>query len=298
MNAEFIQKHYKSFRHTVAFCVIGLLAISAISYYVANQMLLKNRDHALENAVFAIQEIIVDDHAAARVLSGSTNAPAYLSYKEKLSRFLSQSREISIAGVALYKSGNEVIFLAAETNAPGYMLAENLRAALEALPAEEQQQPRKEPASGTQPGIFHLDFSTAGKMHAAVSFVHMESGNTLIYYAGQPAEAFQSRQYAYLLLESAHALFSIIAIVLSIVFYTEATKAKHEGLNARNKELQEELHLLQAKEKKLRDIIRDNERFNTLTLRREERVIQLKAEVNQLLAQMQREKRYNVDKMD
>jgi hypothetical protein len=298
MNNALVKRHYKSFRLTVAICLIGVLTISALSYYIENQTLHKNMDRALEDAVFAVQEIVIDDNAAVRVLSGSTNAPAYLFYLEKLGRFLSRSRDVSFAGIATQKSSGETFFLSSGMDSSNHELPENIRSAVLSLPEAQQEEPQGGPEGNSHAVIRHLYLPDTGKIHVVASFVRTETGSTLIYYAGQQLDSLVSQQYAHLLLEGAKALFSIIAIILSIVLYTAATKETLHGLNARNKKLEEDLQLLQGTEKKLREVIRDNERFNALTFGREERIIRLKSEVNQLLAQMQREKRYNVDKMD
>lgn len=291
-------KHHKTFRLTVAICVLGILTISGLSYYIGSRTLHKNLERELENAVFAIQEISNDDNAAARVLTGSTNAPAYLVYKEKLTRFLSQRSEISTVGIALYDNNGGKLFLVAGTNSPAHDLPEHLRSALLSHPAAEQKEPISYPDGDGAALISHLHLPDGTKVHAAAAVARIEAGSTLLYYAGQLSASLKSKQYALLLLEASKALFYIAAIMLSIVFYASATKEKLRELNACNRELEEELQHLREKEKKLREIIRDNDRFNALTLRREERIILLKSEVNQLLAQMQREKRYNVDKTD
>lgn len=298
MNSELINRHYKPFRLTVALCAAGILTISGLSCYIENQTLHKNAEHALEDAVFAIQEIVIDDDAAVRVLSGATNAPAYLFYKEKLTRFLSQSRKISFAGMIMQTSSGDTGFLAAGPNAPDHKIGEHIRAALLSLPEAEEQKNLGDPDGNTYTVTHHLHLPDAGSFHAATSLTRTEAGDVLVYYAGQELDSLRSQQFAILSIEGIKGIFCIIAVFLSVFIYSAGTKETLYELNIRNRQLEEDLQLMKNTEKKLREVIRDNERFNSLTLGREERIIQLKSEVNQLLSQMQREKRYNVNKMD
>ena len=57
-----------------------------------------------------------------------------------------------------------------------------------------------------------------------------------------------------------------------------------------------QMMIQKIREAELEDAIRDLERFNAITLGREDRIIGLKAEVNTLLEQMKRKKRYGSEK--
>jgi len=298
MNQELVKRHYTFFRLAVGVCLAGVLTISVLSYYIANKNLHKNIQHALEDAVIAMQELTIDSDAVLQILSGSTNAPDYLDYKERLERFLARSQDVSVVGIAMRTAGGEPFFLAAEKDSPNHNPPEYLREILLSLTEDGRQHPRKEFGGAAHPELLHLDFTAGGKVHASASCVPLENGATLVYYAVQMLDSLQSQRYAHLLLEGTQALFCILAVTLAVVFYAMATKATVSELNSRNTKLEEELQLQKTKEQKLREIIHDSERFNALTLRREERIIQLKSEVNELLARMQQEKRYNVDKMD
>jgi len=88
----------------------------------------------------------------------------------------------------------------------------------------------------------------------------------------------------------------LIAMVFPLIFlYNRARARSTRQLAKLNAQLQQDFIRQKKREVELEDAIHDLERFNTVTLGRENRIIELKAEVNTLLEQMKREKRYNID---
>ncbi len=94
------------------------------------------------------------------------------------------------------------------------------------------------------------------------------------------------------LIESSEIAFLLVmAIPLILLFHRARTYSIHqvEELNA---ELQRDYEKLKKHEDELEDAIADLERFNAVTTGREERIIELKTEVNTLLEELNRPKRY------
>jgi septal ring factor EnvC (AmiA/AmiB activator) len=84
-------------------------------------------------------------------------------------------------------------------------------------------------------------------------------------------------------------------VVPLITLYNRAQTQTSKQLNTLNKKLQQEIEIQKTKELDLRDAIHDLERFTALSVGREERVIELKAEVNALLKQAKHPPRYAVE---
>ena len=94
------------------------------------------------------------------------------------------------------------------------------------------------------------------------------------------------------------ALFLHIMIFPMIALYNRAQAKTAKKMALLNARLQQDFIKQKDREVELEDAIHDLERFNTVTVGRETRIIELKAEVNTLLEQMKRKKRYNIDRVE
>lgn len=84
--------------------------------------------------------------------------------------------------------------------------------------------------------------------------------------------------------------------MLSLYRHAQAMAARATARH--NRKLQQDMERQKQREAQLKDAMRDLERFNAMAVGRENRIIELKGEVNTLLEQMNQKKRYNIDKVD
>lgn len=89
----------------------------------------------------------------------------------------------------------------------------------------------------------------------------------------------------------------ILAMPL-IILLKRSKKETAFDLSMINDQLQHDMNQQKSREDELKDAIRDLERFNAVSAGRESRIIELKAEVNDLLGELNRTKRYNIDRID
>jgi septal ring factor EnvC (AmiA/AmiB activator) len=80
---------------------------------------------------------------------------------------------------------------------------------------------------------------------------------------------------------------------LLITLYHRAQSKASQQMEELNSQLQNDCQKLKVRETELKEAIRDLERFNTVSVGRENRIIELKNEVNALLEEMNRTQRYN-----
>ena len=92
-------------------------------------------------------------------------------------------------------------------------------------------------------------------------------------------------------------LLLILAIPL-VVLYNRAQERASKELAALNERLEQKVEVQQDHEEELKEAISDLERFTAVSAGRESRIIELKSEVNILLGELNRDKRYNIDKTD
>jgi hypothetical protein len=127
----------------------------------------------------------------------------------------------------------------------------------------------------------YMTFSYHHQRNAILSARHME-------HCGELLDGLLLRK----LVGSAFMLIMAFPLAAS---YNRARAVEQKKLAALDSQLEKDFETLKERETELQDAIQDLERFNALTLGRESRIIELKAEVNTLLEQMDRKKRYMID---
>ena len=99
-------------------------------------------------------------------------------------------------------------------------------------------------------------------------------------------------------LKLANGVFLLVMAFPLIASYTRARAKSSRELAALNEHLQQDVEMQKKREEELKDAIHDLERFNSVAVGREGRIIELKAEVNTLLEQANRTKRYKGDHIE
>ena len=93
---------------------------------------------------------------------------------------------------------------------------------------------------------------------------------------------------------SAETAFLILMAMPLVLLYRQGRQAVKKDLEQLNTLLQQEIELQKVREVELKDAIHDLERFNAVSVGRETRIIELKAEVNNLLADLNRNNLYKI----
>lgn len=104
-----------------------------------------------------------------------------------------------------------------------------------------------------------------------------------------PAQAHSQRM---MLIEGAKILFLLAMAFPLIVSYHRAKVSSINDMAELNRKLEQDCRKLRKRETELEQAIQDLERFNALATGREERIMELKSEVNNLLREMDRPNRY------
>lgn len=95
------------------------------------------------------------------------------------------------------------------------------------------------------------------------------------------------------LIESLKGLFLLSMPFILIALYHRAKARNTHQMMEINTKLNSDFEKLKKHEGDLEDAIQELERFNAMAMGREQRILELKAEVNTLLQDMNRPKRYN-----
>ncbi len=88
-----------------------------------------------------------------------------------------------------------------------------------------------------------------------------------------------------------------LAAPLAVLYHRAQSRTARE-LATLNYRLQQDVDVQRRRESELKDAMRDLERFATVATGRESRIMELKTEVNALMAELDRPPRYNIDRTD
>lgn len=99
-------------------------------------------------------------------------------------------------------------------------------------------------------------------------------------------------------IEGTESLFLVVMAFPLIALYHRARVRTSQRLKELNARLRRDYDELKLRETELQDAIRDLERFNAAASGREDRIIELKAEVNALLEKMNQPNRYNIAELE
>jgi len=290
------QRNYGLFALAAGIYTAGVVAFSVWSYFQQRTNLLAQFDQSLINATHATEQILGNIFIMCAVETETAYELGYAANQKNLNRFADDCH-FDILGAVGHK-GSKIWELIAggEHN--------------ETLPA----------GSSRLHDLLHSQFSsrvqtlaTSGDGSARMQTVEFEEHRELriaIRYNTISADT----GYAILVARSTHdvnqliralamrtvgiALFLHIMVFPMIALYNRAQTKTAQKMALLNARLQQDFIKQKDREAELEDAIHDLERFNTVTVGRETRIIELKAEVNTLLEQMKRQKRYTIDHVE
>lgn len=143
-----------------------------------------------------------------------------------------------------------------------------------------------------------LSDKKAGRYRFAILNVPSATGPGRACIAGESLSLTNKQLKKLVLQRSSAAVFLLLTAIVLAILFSRARNLTSAELSALNERLQLDVELLREREEELRDAIRDLERFSSVASGRESRIIELKNEVNELRTQMNRPKKYNIDRTD
>lgn len=290
------RKYYVLFVLAAVIYTAGVVAFSFWSYLQQCSHLLAEDDQTLINATHATEQILGSLFIACAVETETPYEIGYAANQANLNRFANNC-QFDLLGALGHKGSKTWTLIAGgkqkKTHTPDAsdlhdLLQANLSAAVKALAD-----------SGDSPIQMHtLEVEEYGKLRIAIHYHAISTDKGYAVLVAHSTHDVDQHIDALILRTVAIALFlHIMAFPLIILFNRAHAKTTEETENL-NIELQQDVIRQKAREAELEDAILDLERFNAVALGRENRIIELKGEVNILLAQDNRQKRYTVDHVD
>ena len=285
-----MRNHYGNFLMAATAYIAGVLLFLFWSYSANRSALIRHTDQSLENAAFVTQEILAIDTTTNRPISE-------LSQKHKRLVRMAEYSDFSSIGAVEIKH-NLVTTLLTTTSAPNTTHANEMN---EGLPLSSTVQKKLiKLAAAAQSGTSMLTAKSPADSMLRYAIIYKAKGpehGTACLVAQE--NSMLRAQLAQQLIRLSIAGLGMLLLAIPLIMLFNKTKKKTAAeLSVMNVRLQHDVELQKTREAELKDAISDLERFNAVTAGRESRIIELKAEINTLLAQLNREKRYNIEHID
>ena len=287
------RKGYGPFALAAALYTLGVISFSTWSYFQQRTNLLAQVDQSLINATHATEQILGSIFIACAVETKTIYELGYASNREKLNRFSRDCRFDAIGALG-YKgtetwpliSGGESTGIISSTNSH---IPELLQPKISAIVLELANSKSEHVRLQT------VQTKEYGELRLAIRYhtISSDTGYALMVARNTRNVNQLIRALARRTVTTGVFLYAM-AFPLIFLYNRTHTKTAQEMANL-NTRLQQDVIKQKEREVELEDAVRDLERFNALAVGRENRIIELKAEVNTLLEQMKREKRYNVE---
>ena len=294
-----IKKHraYGLFAIAAAIYTLGVVAFSTWSYFEHRAILLAHIDESLINATHATEQIIGRIFIECAVEFETVHEPGHAANQAELDRFAEACRFDAIGAIAIKGTNLWPLVVGIDRNGthhPAKALFQSpiqsgeLAAILRSVATPGNDRVRMQ----------SLRHEKYGSLRVAVRYepIGAQSGYALV--VARNIGYMDGLMRAQVFHKIANGLFLLAMAYPLIALYNRARAKSSKQLATLNERLQQDVEIQRKREVELKDAIHDLERFNAVAVGREGRIIELKAEVNTLLEQANRTKRYKGDHIE
>lgn len=287
------RKGYGAFTLAAIAYMVGVIAFSIWSYFQQRTSLIEQIDQSLVNATHATEQILGHVFLACAVETETPQELGYAASQDNLNRFANDCH-YEILGAIGHKGGKtwELIhsdgqngILATDTPRFHDLFHSKLFSIGQPLAS----------AGNDSILIQTVEFEKYGELRIAIRYrpISADSGYSIL--VARSTRNLNQLTRALAIRIVAIGVFLFAMAFPLIVLYNRIQIKSAQKTDELNAQLQQDFIELKEREAELEDAIHDLERFNNVAVGRENRIIELKAEVNTLLEQMNRQKRYNID---
>jgi hypothetical protein len=292
-------KSYGWFAIAAAVYTLGVAAFSVWSYVAQKKNLLQHVDRSLLTATYATEQILGPDFILSLTADSKNDFVENDSYADRKKRLdiFTAACDFDAAGAALHKAGKTRNLISGVT-AGGIVSSDELL--FKARLPKEISALTDELAASENGGnlIRNIHIPDYGTLRIAIRYIAVtpETGYALM--VARNIDGVSHMLHREVMRKGLTGLFLLLMAFPLVALYSRSQMKASDQLAALNNRLKLDVENQKNREIELKDAIRDLERFNAVSVGRENRIIELKSEVNMLLKEMKRQKRYNVDQAD
>jgi hypothetical protein len=292
-----IQARYGSFAFAATAYIAGVFLFSLWSYTAHRNTLRTHTDKSLIDAAFSLKETMAKDYVRA-LADGNTDTPSKFDRKQQSLIRIARHGKFNVLGVISIKDGTSTKLISASSGAASEYASE--LHSDNPIPKDVEDKLFRLAAAGhNDADLWTADhILTQTTLRYSVLYEAYNANHGVAYLVAQESEVMEQELAEQALRLSAVGLGMLFLAIPLIILFSRTQKKTTAELAAMNVRLQHDVELHKSREVELKDAIKDLGRFNDVSSGRESRIIELKAEVNELLDQLKREKRYNIDKID
>jgi len=262
--------------------IAGVGLFSTWSYRMHRNKLRNHCDNAQITSAHAVREILGNNADDCIAILSNTNSQTYANRKEQLNRYACQANLAAIVAIAEHNGTTHILSTGTTHSliSPSSLLDERKEKTAQGLILK----------SITHPDTGHIRIAATqesgtnnSSLICAIAFEQKSTETELMHIAMEKI------------------LSGLVLLALAVLVVMLGKSAEHQisseavELNVR---LKQDAELQKQHEKELKEAIQDLKRFNTAAVGRESRIIELKTEINNLLEEQNREKRYSVETVD
>lgn len=285
------RKGYGLFIFSAVIYTVGVLSFSTWSFFQQRTNLIAQVDQSLINATHATEQILGHVFIECAVEAHGVYDLNVASNKKNLDHFASDCRFERLGAIGYKKGETWTLTAGSENGQPSAgglfldLIGPSLSTTIQLLGASKDE------------NIHIQTLTTSGNEELRVAIRYHSLGVDSGYALLVTRDTHDVKQLIHALAIRAVSIAAFLHVMAFplILFYSRTRLQAGNEAAKLNIQLQQDFSKQKERETQLKDAIQDLERFNTLAVGREGRVIELKAEVNTLLEQMKRKKRYNVD---
>lgn len=290
------KKHraYGPFAIAAAIYTLGVVVFSAWSYFQHRTILLTHIDESLVHATHATEQILGRAFITNTITTESYNEGDYTDNQAELKQF-AEAGHFDLIMAAAIKGTNlweiiggidpQGVVADAETVFQDPIHSATVAETLHLLAA----------ASVPDLRVLDLYHEAYGSLRIAVRYEPISPATGYALVAVRSVDSMERLMRTQITSKIANGLFLLLMAFPLIALYTRARVISSKQLADLNERLRQDVELQKKREIELKDAIHDLERFNAVAVGREGRIIELKAEVNTLLKQAGKPRRYTVD---
>jgi len=280
------------FGAVVAFYVFCVIGFSVWSYFHNKKVLLSHYGTELCNSVRILDLVIGESYLDRFRPTETITTNEYRALSRRLGRFA--------AGCRLNELG--VLFI--RKNHPFVIRWESKSTDTLSEPAVPSWGPvnrglpqavwKAADSSSSEPVLRAISCEDDKLFYVAILYRPTGSDSGYCLYVVRNKDCLQPEFRLGLLYTIAKSFFLLLMACPLMLLYSTALQKSNRALSVLNQKLRNDVEKRKKRESELKDAIRDLERFNAITVGREKRIIELKAEVNELLKELNRPPRYQM----
>lgn len=287
-----LKPKYGGFALAATAYITGILLFTFWSYSTHRNALLNQMDKTLLDATFTMEQILGTNVATAL----STESELSSEKKQRLTQLADYGEFNAVEAVLIRDKTVTPLIIGLSSNTAPIAVAMN---EYPSLPPDLKKALTGLATDGTDgTTLLTAKHLMGGKVRYAIRFKAKYQDYGIAFLVAQDRKIIDQAlaDQALRLIAAGLGMFFLAIPLISL--FSRTQKNADEELSSMNTRLQNDVDLQLSREEELKEAISDLERFNAVSSGREMRIIELKAEVNELLLQSKCERRYNIDKID